>query len=77
MKNNMESKIQKIIEKMRPYVNMHGGDVEFVSLNDGIVKIKVTGACANCGLSKMTYNDMLGSMIKEEVPEIKDIVIEN
>lgn len=71
----MEQKIQKIIEKMRPYVNMHGGDVSLVSIESSVVKLKVTGACANCHLSQMTYNEMLGGMIKEEIPEIKEIVI--
>lgn len=73
----MEQKIKKIIEKMRPYIQMHSGDVSLVEIKDGIVKIKVTGACAGCGLAHMTYNEMLGSMIKEEVPEIKDLIIEN
>ncbi len=72
----MEEKVEKIIEKMRPYVQMHGGDVSLVDIKDGIVKLKVSGACAGCGLADMTYNKMLGSMIKEEVPEIKEIIID-
>jgi len=74
---NMQEKVQKIIEKMRPYIQMHGGDVCLVDIKDGAVKIKVTGACATCQLSDETFHQMLGGMIKEEVPEIKEIVIEN
>ena len=73
----MEEKIKKIIEKMRPYIQMHGGDVSLVDINDGVVKLRISGACAECQLSDETFNQMLGGMIKEEVPEVKDILIEN
>lgn len=73
----IETKIEKIIEKVRPYVNMHGGDVSLLNLKDGVVTLKVTGACADCSLSHITYNKMLGGILREEIPEIKDIIIEN
>jgi Fe-S cluster biogenesis protein NfuA len=73
----MQQKVQKIIEKVRPYIIMHGGDVSLVDIKNNIVKLKVTGACAHCSLSDLTFNKMLGGMFKEEVPEIKDIIIEN
>lgn len=73
----MEKKVQKIIDKMRPYIQMHGGGVSLVDIKDGIVKLKVSGACVGCAMSDQTFDGMLGSMIKEEVPEIKNIIIEN
>ncbi len=73
----MKNKIQKIIEKVQPYIQMHGGGVVLLDIKDGIVKLKVTGACVNCAMSDITFNEMLGGMIKEEVPEIKEIIIEN
>ncbi|MBN2094060.1 MAG: NifU family protein [Candidatus Zambryskibacteria bacterium] len=73
----MQKKIEKIIEKFRPYIQMHGGDVVLLEIIDGIVKIKITGACVSCGMADVTFNQMLGGMIKEEIPEIRDIVIEN
>ena len=73
----MENKVQKIIEKMRPYIQMHGGDVFLVDIKDGVVKLKVSGVCVDCPLSDETFNNMLGGMIKEEVPEIKQIIIGN
>lgn len=73
----MHRKIQKIIDKVRPYINMHNGDVELVSVEKGIVTLKVTGACAHCSLSHITYNKMLGGIIKEEVPGVKKIVVVN
>jgi Fe-S cluster biogenesis protein NfuA len=71
----MQDKIQKIIEKVKPYIQMHGGDVELLDVTDGIVKLKVSGACVGCRLADETFNTMLGGMIKEEVPEIMDVVI--
>jgi Fe-S cluster biogenesis protein NfuA len=71
----MEQKVQKIIKKIRPYINMHGGDVCLVDIKNDIVKLKVTGTCTNCSLSDLTYNKMLGGIIKDEIPEIKEIVI--
>jgi len=73
----MENKIQKIIEKMLPYIQMHGGYVSLVEVKDGIVKLKVGGACVGCRMHDETFNGMLGEMIKEEVPEVKEIIIEN
>jgi nitrogen fixation protein NifU and related proteins len=73
--NKMEEKVEKIIKKVRPYIQMHKGDVFLVSVQNGIVTLKVTGACADCHLSDLTYNRMLGGIIKEEIPEIKEIII--
>lgn len=56
---------------------MHGGDVELVDIKDEVVKIKVSGACVGCAMSDQTFNNMLGGMIKEEVPEVKDLIIIN
>lgn len=70
-------RIQKIIEQVRPYVHMHGGDVFLESVKDGIVTLKVSGACAHCSLSDITYNKMLGGILREEIPEITDIIITN
>jgi len=73
----MQEKVEKIIEKMRPYVHMHGGNVELLEIKNNVVKIKVTGACVGCGLADETYGSMLGGMIKEEVPEVGSIEIIN
>ncbi len=73
----INEKVEKIIEKVRPYINMHGGDVFLVSVEKDVVTLKITGACAHCSLADMTYNKMLGGLLKEEVPEIKKIIINN
>lgn len=73
----MQEKVQKIIDKMRPYIQMHGGDVSLLEIKDGIVKLKVSGACVGCSFSDETFNGMIGGMIREEIPEVKEIIIEN
>lgn len=54
---------------------MHGGDVFLVDTKDGIVTIKIIGTCAHCSLSNITYNNMLGDILKEEIPKFKKIII--
>jgi Fe-S cluster biogenesis protein NfuA len=71
----VEKKVEKIIAKVRPYVQMHGGDVFLTGVSDGVVTLQVVGACKDCSLSAITYNKMLGGIIKDEIPEIKNIII--
>ena len=76
-KESAEERIEKILTQVRPYIQMHGGDVYLQNVKDGVVTLKVTGACVGCSLSDLTYNKMIGGIIREEVPEIKDLIIEN
>ncbi|MCR4275478.1 MAG: NifU family protein [Candidatus Wolfebacteria bacterium] len=71
----MENKVKEILEKVRPYIQMHGGDVVFVEIKDNDVVLQVFGACKDCPLSDLTYNKMIGGLLKEEIPEIKKVVI--
>lgn len=70
-----KSKIEKILEKVRPYIKMHGGDVRLVGVKAGTVTLKISGTCANCPLADLTYNKMVGELIKQEVPQIKRIIL--
>ena len=65
--------IKKTIEKIRPYIQNDGGDVEFVRLEDDIVYVKVHGACVGCGALEMTLKDGVAALIMDEIPEIKDV----
>lgn len=66
--------ILKSIEKVRPYLQRDGGDVEFVELtDDNIVYVKVYGACVGCLMLDQTLKDGVMSIIMDEVPEIKDV----
>ena len=73
----MREKIQKIIDKIRPYIQMHGGDVFLIGIRGGTVTLKVTGSCSHCSLKNLTYNNMLGSILRQEIPEIKKIIIKS
>lgn len=70
----MEEKINELIEKMRPYINMDGGDIEFIKYEDGYVYIKLTGACKDCMFQDNTINDGILNFFKDEIPEIKGII---
>ncbi len=72
------SEIQKILGKIRPYINGEGGDIEFVDFKDGIVYIKLTGACVGCGAMGSTFEG-IETLLTEYVPEVlgvKDITYE-
>ena len=71
---NTEEKIKEIINKLRPYLIGDGGDIEFVKYEDGIVYIKMLGACAGCALIDYTLKDGVEMAIKDEVPEVKEVV---
>lgn len=75
MKNTeIEDKIKELVENMRPYLNMDGGDMEFIKYEDHYVYIKLQGACANCLYQDNTINDNLLEYFKEEIPEIEGII---
>ena len=71
---NAEEKIKEIINKLRPYLVGDGGDIEFVKYEDGIVYIKMLGACAGCALIDYTLKDGVEMAIKDEVPEVQEVV---
>lgn len=72
-KEEKEKLILQTIEKIRPYIQNDGGDVEFVRLEDDIVYVKVHGACVGCGALEMTLKDGVAALIMDEVPDIKDV----
>ena len=70
----MQDKIAEVLNKIRPLLMRDGGDVELVEVNDGTVKVKLTGACAGCPMSTMTLKMGIEKILKQEVPEIKEVV---
>ena len=70
----MEEKIKDIINNLKPYLNMDGGDIEYVKYEDGFVYVKLYGACSHCGYQDITLNDNILEVIKEEFPDIKGII---
>ncbi len=70
----MREKVEAALEKIRPSLVMDGGDVELVEINDGTVKVKLTGACGCCPMSTMTLKMGIERILKEEIPDIKEVV---
>lgn len=66
----MEDKIAKALESIRPALQMDGGDIELVGIADGVVRVRLTGACAGCPMSQMTLQMGVERAIKREVPEV-------
>lgn len=67
-------KIKNLLEDVRPFLNMDGGDIEFIKYEENFVYIKLTGACAMCGYQDITIKENIEEYLKEEVPEIKGVV---
>jgi Fe-S cluster biogenesis protein NfuA len=66
----LEEKVTKVLESIRPSLQMDGGDIELVGVEDGIVKVRLVGACAGCPMSMMTLQMGVERAIKREVPEV-------
>jgi len=74
MEATMKEKVQEVINKLRPLLQRDGGDIELVDVNDGIVKVKLTGACGSCPMSQMTLKMGVENALKKEIPEVKEVV---
>ena len=62
--------VQVVIDKIRPMLQADGGDVELVSVDNGVVKVRLQGACKGCPMSQMTLKNGIEKFIKKEVPEV-------
>ncbi len=69
-----ELKIKEVLEKIRPFLNGDGGDVEFVKFNNGICYVKLKGACAGCAFADMTIQNTIEEILISEVPEVIKVV---
>lgn len=76
MDQQREMQVIEVIEKIRPYIQRDGGDVEFVSLLDGIVTVRMHGACIGCHALDITLTYGIESMLKEEVEGIERVIVE-
>lgn len=69
----MEEKVIQAIEKIRPMLQGDGGDIELVSVDNGVVKVRLTGACSGCPMSQMTLKGSVETTLKREVPEVERV----
>ncbi|MCX5812151.1 MAG: NifU family protein [Proteobacteria bacterium] len=70
----MREKVEKAIEKIRPFLQRDGGDIELIDVVDGIVKVKLQGACGSCPMSAMTLKMGVEKQLKDEIPEVKEVI---
>ncbi len=70
----MRDKVEEALNKIRPSLMRDGGNVELIDVNDGTVKVKLTGACAGCPMSTLTLKMGIEQVLKQEIPEVKEVV---
>ncbi len=66
----MRDQVKEVLDKIRPSLQADGGDVELVDVVDGIVKVRLKGACAGCPMSQMTLKNGIEKFLKREIPEV-------
>lgn len=71
----MKERVKEIIEQIRPTLQADGGDVALVEVtDDGVVKLRLQGACGSCPMSQMTLKMFIEKTLKKEVPEVKEVI---
>ncbi len=70
----MRERIEKALDKIRPVLIRDGGNVELVNVNDGTVEVRLTGACGGCPMATMTLKMGIEQILKQEIPEVKEVV---
>lgn len=70
----MKEQVEKVLEKVRPSLMADGGNVELVSVEDGVVTVRLQGACHGCPMSQMTLKHGIERILMQEIPTIKEVV---
>ena len=69
----MNEKVKEALDDVRPALQADGGDVELVSIEDGVVKVRLKGACSGCPMAGITLKNGIERYLKEKVPEVKSV----
>jgi len=70
----VKEKVEAVLAQIRPYLQRDGGDVELVAVEEGIVKVRLKGACGGCPMATMTLKQGIERTLKQAVPEVKEVV---
>ena len=70
----MKDQVEAALSEIRPALQADGGDVELVDVEDGVVKVRLTGACGSCPMATMTLKFGVEKILKERIPEVKEVV---
>ncbi len=70
---DLKKAVEQALTKIRPMLRRDGGDIELVDVTDGIVKVRLTGACKGCPMSQMTLKQGVEKLLMKEVPGLKQV----
>jgi Fe-S cluster biogenesis protein NfuA len=70
----MNENVEKVLDQIRPSLEADGGNVELVGVKDGVVSLRLTGACGCCPMSTMTLKNGIERILKSKLPEVKEVV---
>jgi Fe-S cluster biogenesis protein NfuA len=70
----MREKVEAALARIRPALQADGGDVELMGVKEGVVSVRLTGACGGCPMAAVTLQNGIERMLREEVPEIEEVV---
>ena len=70
----MRERVEAALDKIRPALQADGGNVELVDVKEGVVKLKLKGACSGCPMAAMTLQHGIERVLREQIPEIKEVV---
>ena len=71
--SDIKQSVEQALAKIRPMLQRDGGDIELVEVNDGVVKVRLTGACKGCPMSQMTLKQGVEKLLLKEVPGLKEV----
>lgn len=77
MREKVEIKREQVetaLDRVRSFLRAEGGDVEVIEITDGVVKLRLTGACGGCPMSTFTLTNVVERFLKEQVPEVKEVI---
>jgi len=70
----MRDKVEEVLNKIRPRLMADGGNVELIGVDEGVVKVRLTGACGGCAMATITLRMGIERILKQEIPEVKEVV---
>jgi Fe-S cluster biogenesis protein NfuA len=70
----VREKVEKAIDEIRPFLQADGGNIELIDIQEGIVKVKLVGACGSCPMSQMTLKRGVEARLKAQIPEVKEVI---
>ena len=72
----MKEQVQVVLDKLRPFIQQDGGDVQLVDYKDGVVTVRMLGACAGCMSIDSTLTDGIQAILIDEIPEVKEVKLD-